>query len=105
MPRIDFAPDSSIKGGEYDDIFELLDEMQVRSKEAGQPAISKDDPQRLRIGWRLDNPATGEEYYWFIRLTNLKRSWDSNPERAATVRALLGRTEGRVQLARDLFEH
>jgi hypothetical protein len=103
MPRIDFASDSCIKGGEYDDIFELLDEMQVRSKAAGCPAISHDDPQRLRVGWQLINPTTGEEFYWFIRLPNLKRSWDLNPGRAG-VREMLGRAEGRVQIAVDLFE-
>jgi hypothetical protein len=103
MPRADFAPESEVRGAEFDNIFELLDEVQAKSKEAGQPAVSQDDPRSLRLGWALLDPVTGElDYYWFIRLQNLKRSLRDDP-RAETVKSLIMTSEGRVRIALDLF--
>lgn len=97
MPMIDFSKDN-IEYVEFNNLSELLDEIRNKSKMAGYPAQSCDDPSSLRIGWFLTNSIEPSKTYYFIKLLNLKPSIKNSP-----YRDMLTTSEGRMQLAKDLF--
>ncbi len=90
----------------WTNIYEMLHDVRLKSREVGRSAVSEDNPMTRTVGFLLawDD---GSVAVWSIGLSDLKASldqtdgWDS--AWTARVRENIRNAAGRQQLAQDLF--
>jgi hypothetical protein len=90
----------------WTNIYEMLHDVRLKSREVGRAADSEDNPMTRTIGFSLVWDAE-TACKWQIGLSDLKASLDQtdgwDPAWVARVRENIRSADGRRQLAQDLF--
>lgn len=88
----------------YQNLFEMLGDVQTFSRETGAPIEIADDPHHLRLGFHANfvDGDTEVSRTWEIGIVKLKQTMVDYPDRADFVRESFATVEARQQLAARL---